>query len=117
MKILNICIWILDLVKNYNDNDNDNDKDIDKDIDKIKIYKLAKNGLGPASSEVEHSVHKISYSGDPSSKPDSSKTSPGVFHAPISHKHDRNSSKNFTGILNLNLETNCSYLSTEWKGY
>ena len=56
---------------------------------------------GPASSEVEHSHHKIIYSGEPSSDPASNKKTPRIFHAQILHKLDPDSMKNVTGILNL----------------
>ena len=56
---------------------------------------------GPASSEVEHSLRKIVYIGDPSSNPASSKKMPRVFHVQNLHKHDSDSLKTVTGIVNL----------------
>ena len=42
-----------------------------------------KVGPGPASSEVEHSLRKIVFSGDPSLNPASSKKTPRVFRPQI----------------------------------
>ena len=54
---------------------------------------------GPASSEEEHLLHKIVFSGDLSSNPSSSKKTPWLFCAQIfALKCDLDSSKYVTGI-------------------